>query len=209
MIPVGYAINLDRSITSMKNFFLVTLILLCSQVCLGQSAGSTSDTTPAGITQAMLDKAPDSELERIVMDALSERVNKDLAREYDVIKTLSKGQRAVYITWVLENEVTNGGFFQFFRNTPDQFAELALEGIQVLGATPFEDIMQEASETYNEMKPDLDVLNLASLQLLSKKSPDEPLHEVDAEFQSMNERQSLSAFRIKYIRSHKDEFVSK
>ncbi|CCH52552.1 hypothetical protein BN8_01561 [Fibrisoma limi BUZ 3] len=193
----------------MKNALLLHLILFCSQVCLGQSASSTNNTTPAGITRAMLDKAPDTEIERLVMDAISGQVNKDLAREIDVLKTLSKGQQAVYITWVLENEVGNGGFFQFFRNTPDQFAALAVDGIRTLGATPFDDILQQASEIYAEMVAEQEIINPAALQLLGKANNNDPMREIDEDFNATNEEKSLSEYRVKYIKSHKDEFVSK
>src|SRR5689334_12710121 len=61
---------------------------------------------------------PDRELEQAIVDhVLDVKVRGNFEHAVDVISGLSAGFRMVYATCVLEGEVNNGGFNQFFWNS--------------------------------------------------------------------------------------------
>lgn len=64
-----------------------------------------------------------------------------------VVDALQPGIRAVYTTWLVDLEVNNGGFNQFFFNPCREFAGLALAGYELLGAEDYAAIMRAAIAT--------------------------------------------------------------
>lgn len=72
------------------------------------------------------------------------------ARQSDrpsAVAALPPGTRAVYTTWLVDLEVNNGGFNQFFFNPYGEFAGLALAGYELLGAEDYAAIMRAAIAT--------------------------------------------------------------
>ena len=65
-----------------------------------------------------------------------------------VILGLPVGTRAVYTTWLVDIEVNNGGFNQFFFNPYGQFAGYALAGYELLGAEDYAAVMRAAIATH-------------------------------------------------------------
>jgi hypothetical protein len=65
-----------------------------------------------------------------------------------VVRSLPAGTRAIYTTWLVDVEVNNGGFNQFFFNPYGQFAGLALAAYELLGAEEYAAVMRGAIATY-------------------------------------------------------------
>src|SRR4051812_36286525 len=53
------------------------------------------------------------------------------------IAQLAEGVQAVYTTWLVDNEVNNGGFNQFFYNQHGTLAGAALRGYELLGTEEY------------------------------------------------------------------------
>lgn len=139
------------------------------------------------ITPAVLAAIPDAELEEALIDhvtyvLIKGRYDDDLA----IVGRLSPGYRMLYATWLLEGEVNNGGFAQFFSNSSGRFAAEALAGCRLLGATTHAALLEQAI-AIQASSTDLDALD--------------PL---DERFFTL----SLSPQRIRYIRAHPEEFAS-
>jgi hypothetical protein len=65
-----------------------------------------------------------------------------------MVRSLPLGTRAIYTTWLVDVEVNNGGFNQFFYNPYGQFAGLALAGYELLGTEEYASVMRGAIATY-------------------------------------------------------------
>ena len=79
------------------------------------------------------------------------------ARQSDrpsAVAALPPGTRAVYTTWLVDLEVNNGGFNQFFFNPYGEFAGLALAGYELLGAEDYAAIMRAAMYAAADNRPD-------------------------------------------------------
>ena len=66
----------------------------------------------------------------------------------DVVRGLPAGTQAIYTTWLVDAEVNNGGFNQFFYNPSGRFAGLALAGYELLKAEDYAAVMRAAIATH-------------------------------------------------------------
>ena len=64
------------------------------------------------------------------------------------IDRLPPGLQAIYATWMVDVEVNNGGFHQFFFNPYGELAGHALRGYELLGAEEYAAVMRAAIATY-------------------------------------------------------------
>jgi hypothetical protein len=65
-----------------------------------------------------------------------------------LVHALPSGTKAVYATWLVDVEVKNGGFNQFFFNPYGELAGTALAGYELFGAEEYAAVMRAAIATY-------------------------------------------------------------
>ncbi len=159
------------------------------------------------MTKEILDSVEDIYLEQTIIDGIYRLISMSRDGELNAVEELSPGQRALYVTWLVEGEVNNGGFNQFYFNSSGQFSGMAVDGFRLFGANKFADLMQRANTTYESIKDDLQKFNDGTIESFSKSYENNPLSEIDRLFYQIYQEENLSQFRIKYIRSHTEEFV--
>lgn len=71
----------------------------------------------------------------------------------DDMSTLSKPERIFYITQILEMEVNNGGFSQFFFNSSGDFANEIVDAYSEIGAVHMVEICKKAVAIFGETVP--------------------------------------------------------
>src|SRR6266542_2434444 len=72
------------------------------------------------------------------------------ARQREIVTGLSADLRAAFTTMLVEMEVANGGFHQYFWNRSGQYAAEALEGYERMGAAQHAGIMREVIELFGQ-----------------------------------------------------------
>src|SRR5687767_4559285 len=77
---------------------------------------------------------PVEELGQALLDYVLIQIGPDFAGELETLKSLSSGFRAIYTTIVVESEVNNGGFNQYFWNSEGRLGELTVAGFYEIGA---------------------------------------------------------------------------
>jgi hypothetical protein len=102
------------------------------------------DLTPAVLAEISADAVGDAIVQHV---AFSVAEHGEDARD-DVVRGLPAGTQAIYTTWLVDVEVLNGGFNQFFFNPYGQFAGLALAGYELLGAEEHAAVMRSAIATH-------------------------------------------------------------
>ena len=70
----------------------------------------------------------------------------------DGIDTLPPGVQAIYATWLVDIDVNNGGFNQFFLNRYAALAGYALSGYELLGTEQYASIMRAAIAAYESAR---------------------------------------------------------
>jgi len=91
-------------------------------------------TARTSVSIADMAAVPDEELWSILFHALIPRVTGTRDDEYAVVKSWTKGLQMVWATQLVDDEVNNGGFNQYFFNSSGQFAMEAIEGFELIGA---------------------------------------------------------------------------
>lgn len=161
------------------------------------------------LTARIIRDTPDNELEQVIVDYIKTKIPDD-DFEFSVVLHMSLGLQMIYSTWLLESEVNNGGFNQFFINSSGEFADMALKSLKLLGATDFYSIMQRAIDIFEAEKrnPELqDLYAQGTAQAFSETYQLTKLGECDDDFYKLGDR--LSKLKIQYVRSHPKEFVER
>lgn len=191
--------------------------------CSGQEKKTTNPTTDEilksvesfqnrpiykTLTPEIISKIKDTELEQAIFDNISTNMEGDKRDEREIVKTLTSGQRAIYVTWTVEAEVNNGGFNQFYFNSSGQLADMGEDAFKTIGANKFADLVRQANLIYDEIKEDLKKYNDGTTDSFSKSYEENPLNDLDDRFYKLYANEPLSKLKIKYIRDNVKEFVT-
>lgn len=160
------------------------------------------------LTTDILAALKDEEIEQVVFDNISVNIGDDTLTEREKVGTLTRGQRAIYVTWMVEAEVNNGGFNQFYFNSSGQLADLAEEAFRTIGAGQFADLVKKANSIYDDIREDLEKYNDGTIESFSNSYKGNPLNDLDAAFYKLDDSQ-LNQLRLKYIKNNISEFVSR
>lgn len=216
------AMKLSRSLLLL--FLLGALLKLCG--CTGQPQNAQKNRTDSlseeaykaveerlaksdskKLTLNNIDTISDKNLEQVIVDNISLKVNGDSENEYFVAKELTKPQQMIFIIEQVEAEVNNGGFNQFFYNSSGKFSKDMEDAFKAIDAIKFSELVRKANETYNKHKKEIIKTQEESIDGFEKSYNNNPLNKLDKEFYDLYTKENLSKLKIKFIRSHKNEFV--
>lgn len=107
-------------------------------------------------------------------------------------KTLNQIQKRVVSTNILDNEVFNGGFGQFYLNNEYEYIDDAIDGLCEFGATEFLELTIKSKEIYLRDK---------ELYVNDRNPHFDPL---DDRFYELDHYLEL---RINYVKAHLDEII--
>jgi hypothetical protein len=160
------------------------------------------------LSTEIIAKIKDSELEQAIFDNISINMEGDSRDAREIVKSLTLGQQAIFITGIIEGEVNNGGFNQFYFNSSGQFADMGEEAFRTIGANKFADLVKQANSTYNEIKDKLDKYDDGTIESFSKSYSNNPLNDLDERFYKLYNEEPLTEIKIKYIRDNVKQFVT-
>src|SRR6266566_9875702 len=150
----------------------------------------------------------DNDLVSAVYAHVLHHVLPDLAHEVAIVAGLPKAVSAIYVTTLLDNEVLNGGFHQFFWNSSGEFALMALEGLERLGAPKHAAVLQSAIATFETERAVFDRYRaLDTSEAFSESVRRSSLGALDEQYYDLG-FDALTDLQASYIRSHLDEFES-
>lgn len=150
---------------------------------------------------------PDKEIEQAILEYAVEKIYQGTETEIQAFTKLPRGFQIVYTTRVLEDEVNNGGFNQYFYNSSGQFADKAVESYQALGLYDHAQIVREAIQVFND-ESELHTVTKekATLEAFMNSYQETKLGEVDHKFYDLPEGRIT---RVKYIRANYQDFITK
>ena len=96
------------------------------------------------LTPELLRQLPEHETPRAVQDHVLMKIVEDAEREAEILASLPAGVRGVHAALVLDAEVSNGGFNQFFWNRSHRMVAYALEGLEYVGANQHAALLRSA-----------------------------------------------------------------
>ena len=111
---------------------------------------------PGQITAASLHEVTADELPRVVFLRLIEVIlkrDRDRAAQFAYVQSLSPGLQMLWGTTLLEEEVANGGFDQYFFNLSRCYADEAAAGLRLLDAPLHLELLTEAVAAVRAVVP--------------------------------------------------------
>lgn len=159
------------------------------------------------LTKQIIDTTADANLLQVVFDNLSQKQPKDYEKEYETVMSWNKSRQAIYMIWVLEAEVNNGGYNQFYFNSSGQFYKHLPEALKLVGANKFADLTKRANDTFEKENPKITQYQDGTLEGFSKSYENNPLNKFDDEFYSLYKTENLQDLQVEFIKTHKAEFI--
>jgi hypothetical protein len=127
-----------------------------------------------------------------IADAVVQHVHLHVAgawgREAPIIRSLAPGVRAIYTTWLVDAEVNNGGFHQYFFNSSGQYAGDALAGYELLGAEEYAAIMRSAIATFEIDRAQLASFEAEDPEVFADSAAHVALSEIDQRYYALGDR---------------------
>lgn len=120
------------------------------------------------------------------------------------VDSLNEYERTIFVTQELENEVNNGGFFQFFDNSSGQFASEIVQAFINIGAEKTAEICRKAVEAFGQELPVDWEERRSLLDQIADAAVADVLDACDTAFYSYEE--NLEALNAAYIRKHIEHF---
>ena len=121
------------------------------------------------------------------------------------VRSLSPGLRMVWGVFLVDGEVSNGGFNQFFWNGSGEYVQEAREGFRLIGAHPQVALLDEAVARFERhvgvLKP---FYERGSMEAFSESYEHDVFGDLDERYWDTD----AAELQAEYIRAHPEEFVS-
>lgn len=96
------------------------------------------------LTVEIINTIPDAHLEQAIRDFTALKIGHDWANDVERVPALGPGFSAVYFLSIMEAEVSNGGFYQFFYNEGRKAVLHARDGAELLGLSALSAVISKA-----------------------------------------------------------------
>lgn len=102
------------------------------------------------LTPELLDSVPDEELVDAVIANLMAKLDSQVPDDYTTIPLQSHGQCAVHSVWLTSRVLEADGFVGYWQNPSGRFAELAMDGLELIGAGECAAVLRAAFEEHQQ-----------------------------------------------------------
>lgn len=176
-----------------------------------QLAGSIEEfknrTIHTRLTEQTIDTTSDDDLLQVIFDNLSQKLPADYRKEYETVTSWNKSRQAIYMIWVLEGEVNNGGYNQYYYNSSGPFYTHLPQALRLVGANKFAAVTEKANEVFEKENEKIKEHQDGTLEGFSKSYEDNSLNKFDTEFYELYKTENLQQIQVDYIRKHKKKFI--
>jgi len=159
------------------------------------------------LTRAAIDSTLDDQLLQVVFDNLFEKLPDDYEKEYETVMSWNNSRQAIYLIWLLEAEVNNGGYNQFYFNSSGQFYKHLPGALRLVGANEFAALTDKANSIFDTENEQITKHQDGTIEGFSKSYEDNPLNDLDTEFYKLYHTENLLQIHVDYIRRNVDDFV--
>ena len=157
---------------------------------------------------ATLQAIEDDDLDQAIADYVAIKLEGANTPQLEaaVIQALPVGIRAAYLSSVVEGQVNNGGFNQYYFNTDGLFATDAVAAFEYFGASQLADLMREANAVRAEEAQHMrQFKDRATLEAFSESYQHTKLAPLDDRFYELTEE--FAALRLARMRQRPEDFV--
>jgi hypothetical protein len=171
------------------------------------AAASAAGAAERALTHDFIMNGPDEQVQEAIVERVLAAIGDNWNDEARIVRALPRGLKMVYTTRMLQAEVMNGGFNQYFWNSSGKLADEALAGYRLIGAKLHAKLLEEAIEQRRAEEPEMKRLReTGTQQAFSESYKHSKLQGLDRRFRGLSE--SVSRLRMDYIRAHPQEFLA-
>lgn len=121
--------------------------------------------------------------------------------DFEAIETLPPRLLTWYVSYIVDAEVLNGGFNQLFFNPSGQYASMAPEAFDAIGAPEAKAIVTEALALLEQHAPALEAAaDAGTLEAFMETYLDQPFADLDASYASKEEQWRTA--RLRFLRDN-------
>ena len=162
--------------------------------------------TPTALTLDVLAQTPDDILESVILNYVLSLTSARPDDELLILGTLPAGLRAHYLAFLVDIEVLNGGFNQYFFNSSGLHGPATPAAFQHLGMPQAAEIMTTALRLYAEAEAGLDdARDEGTMDAFMDTYEDDPFELVDDAY--CDSQDAFREARLRFIREHPEQFV--
>ncbi|MBB6464110.1 DMP19 family protein [Flammeovirga kamogawensis] len=161
------------------------------------------------LLQSQIDSTSNEDLSYLVYDNLLSNLPNDYRGEYEIVSNWNEPRKAIYLINLLESEVNNGGFNQFYYNSSGQFYKLMPDAFQTINALELAKLTEQANQIYESNYKEVTEHQGGTLEGFSKSYKDNPLETFDSQFYELVEKERLSELKAQFIRKNSIDFITK
>jgi len=154
-----------------------------------------------------LSQMNDEDLEQALLALVFAKLKTMPNDAVEAIASLPGGFRPYYVSWLVEAEVLNGGFHQFFWNPSSDFADDAVEAFRAIGDQATAEIMSQALEAALAELPETSkFMKTGTLEAFSQSAKRSNLGAFDEAF--YERAPALPGLRARFFRASSHLFVA-
>lgn len=156
---------------------------------------------------ATLRSIKDAHLEQALLDYIFAKLDARPRDRHKALLELSRGFQVFYLSWLVEAEVMNGGFNQYFWNPSAEFAEMTPTALLEIGDAAASEMMKQAIVTATAEISNMSQFKKSStLDAFSESYKHTKLNDLDDPF--CKRAENFPSLRIRYVREHEQLFVT-
>jgi hypothetical protein len=160
---------------------------------------------PTFLNDEVLASTPDDAVEGKIYDFALAKIGGNFKKEEEIICSLGVGVRSLYVTSLVNHEVCNGGFNQFYFNSTGKFALLAPAAFEFFGANTLAAVVRAAnSERASEAKWMRAFTRIRTMENFMNSYRHTKLRPFDEQY--WQQQETLASLRIAKIRASPEAF---
>ena len=146
------------------------------------------------------------DLVHAAFQSIAEEIWIDKKTDYEYFSKLPTPKKVIYKTYLLEMEVNNGGFNQFYHNRGIEIAEDIPNYLEIIGADNYAKIVSKANQVYKKEHHLITKEMNGTFEGFSKSYENNPLNELDNEFSQKLTGENILELQSKYITENIEVF---
>jgi hypothetical protein len=165
------------------------------------------EQTQVTLTEKLIDNTADEDLVNHVLYYLETNVPEDAAKDLPVASARNKSRQAIYLISLIQAEVENGGFNQFYYNQRHLTIKHLPEAFKIIGTERYAALMKKANDIYEKHYKQIKKSQDGTVDDFIKSYENNPFSELDDIFYDLSDTEDLDKLLAKYIREHKADFT--
>ncbi len=161
------------------------------------------------LTEEIIDTTSDENLVVVIYDNLIEKMPKDFSKYFETVSSWNKARRAIFLICILDAEVNNGGFNQFYFNFGTDYNPYLVEAYRTVQSSKIADLIEKTNKLYETEYDKITEQQDGTLEGFSKSYENNPLTAIDSEYYELTTEINVGKLMIDFIRKNKSEFIDK